>query len=306
MIPKNGNPILWEELTWKDVDRLTKTMNMAIIPTASCEQHGPHLPLAVDTIDCYEVAKRVSAKTGVPVVPPLIYGCSQSHGNFPGTLSLRPDTMMKIICEISEWLYKSRIRKILILNGHMWNWGPIYSARENLRYDLPELQVRVLNWWETTPTTMSKLVEDCPVFPSYIHANLSETSCVLAARPELVNMQEAVDEEDYETFFEYRMDQYSKSGVVGRGATKSTAELGKKLFAMVVDALVPMIKNALNEDKPKSKSTIYENYNNKNEIKKTNQSSYREKRNSYNNKYSRDVENSYARNIKRRRQNKKL
>jgi creatinine amidohydrolase len=306
MIPKNGNPILWEELTWKDVDRLTKTMNMAIIPTASCEQHGPHLPLAVDTIDCYEVAKRVSAKTGVPVVPPLIYGCSQSHGNFPGTLSLRPDTMMKIICEISEWLYKSRIRKILILNGHMWNWGPIYSARENLRYDFPELQVRVLNWWETTPTTMSKLVEDCPVFPSYIHANLSETSCVLAARPELVNMQEAVDEEDYETFFEYRMDQYSKSGVVGRGATKSTAELGKKLFAMVVDALVPMIKNALNEDKPKSKSTIYENYNNKNEIKKTNQSSYREKRNSYNNKYSRDVENSYTRNIKRRRQNKKL
>jgi creatinine amidohydrolase len=306
MIPRNGNPILWEELTWKDVDRLTKTMNMAIIPTASCEQHGPHLPLAVDTIDCYEVAKRVSAKTGVPVVPPLIYGCSQSHGNFPGTLSLRPDTMMKVICEISEWLYKSGIRKILILNGHMWNWGPIYSARENLRYDFPELQVRVLNWWETTPTTMSKLVEDCPVFPSYIHANLSETSCVLAARPELVNMQEAVDEEDYETFFEYRMDQYSKSGVVGRGATKSTAELGEKLFTMVVDALVPMIKNALNEDKPKSKSTIYENYNNKNEIKKTNQSSYREKRNSYNNKYSRDVENSYARNIKKRRQNKKL
>jgi creatinine amidohydrolase len=215
--------------------------------------------------------------------------------------------MMKVICEISEWLYKSRIRKILILNGHMWNWGPIYSARENLRYDFPELQVRVLNWWETTPTTMSKLVEDCPVFPSYIHANLSETSCVLAARPELVNMQEAVDEEDYKTFFEYRMDQYSKSGVVGRGATKSTAELGEKLFTMVVDALVPMIKNALNEDKPKSKSTIYENYNNnKNETKKTNQSSYRKKRYSNNNKYSRDVENSYARNIKRRRQNKKL
>jgi creatinine amidohydrolase len=298
MIPKNGNPILWEELTWKDVDRLTKTMNMAIIPTASCEQHGPHLPLAVDTIDCYEVAKRVSAKTGVPVVPPLIYGCSQSHGNFPGTLSLRPETMMKVICEISEWLYKSRIRKILILNGHMWNWGPIYSARENLRYDFPELQVRVLNWWETTPTTMSKLVEDCPVFPSYIHANLSETSCVLAARPELVNMQEAVNEDDYETFFEYRMDQYSKSGVVGRGATKSTAELGEKLFTMVVDALVPMVKNALNEDKPKSKSTIYKDYNNKNRAK-TNQSSSRKKRNS-NNKYSRDIENSYTRNVKRR------
>jgi creatinine amidohydrolase len=90
MIPASGKPILWEELTWKDVDILTKTMKMAIIPTAACEQHGTHLPLSVDTIDCYEVAKRVSAKTGVPVVPPLTYGCSQSHGNFPGTLSLRP------------------------------------------------------------------------------------------------------------------------------------------------------------------------------------------------------------------------
>jgi creatinine amidohydrolase len=250
VIPKNGKPVLWEELTWKDVDKLTKTMKMAIIPTAACEQHGPHLPLAVDAIDCYEVAKRVSAKTGVPVVPALIYGCSQSHGKFPGTLSLRPETMMKVICEIAEWLYKSRIRKILILNGHMWNWGPIYSARENLRYDLPDLQVRILNWWETTPQTMDKLVEDCPVFPSYIHANISETACVLAARPDLVNMQEAVDEDDYKTFFEYRMDEYSNSGVVGRGATRATAKLGEKLFAMVVDALVPMVKNALKEEKP--------------------------------------------------------
>lgn len=282
MIPANGNPILWEELTWKDVDRLTKTMNMAIIPTAACEQHGPHLPLAVDTIDCYEVAKRVSAKTGVPIVPPLTYGCSQSHGNFPGTISLRPDTMMKVICEISEWLYKSRIRKILILNGHMWNWGPIYSARENLRYDFPELQVRVLNWWETTPATMSKLVEDCPVFPSYIHANLSETSCVLAARPELVNMQEAVDENDYETFFEYRMDQYSRSGVVGRDATKSTAELGERLFRMVVDALVPMVKRALNEDTPESTITLDENRSNKKKTK-TKHSSSRVKRNNIKN-----------------------
>jgi creatinine amidohydrolase len=230
MIPSVGKPILWEELSWKDVDKLTKTTKMAIIPTAACEQHGPHLPLSVDAIDCYEVAKRVSAETGVPVVPPLIYGCSQSHGGFPGTLSLRPETMTRIICEISEWLHKSGIRKILILNGHMWNW------------------------WETTPQTMSKLVEDCPVFPSYIHANIAETACVLAARPDLVDMKEAVDENDYETFFEYKMDQYTESGVVGRGATKATAELGENLFRMVVNELVPMVKKALKENAPNHKT----------------------------------------------------
>jgi creatinine amidohydrolase len=251
LIPRSGRPVLWEELTWEDVDRLTKTMKMAIMPTAACEQHGPHLPLAVDTIDCYEVAKRVSARTGVPVIPPLAYGCSQSHGDFPGTLSVRPETMIRTICDIAEWLYRSRIRKLLILNGHMWNWGPIYSARENLRYDLPDLQVRVLNWWETTPRTMAKLVEDCPVMPSYIHANVAETSCVLAARPDLVNMAKAIDEDDYKVFFEYRMDQYSKTGGVGRDATKSTPAIGEKIFEMVVNELVPMIKRALSEEIPR-------------------------------------------------------
>ncbi len=48
-------------------------MKMVIIPIGACEQQGPHLSLAVDTIDCYEVAKRVSAKTGVPVIPPLMF-----------------------------------------------------------------------------------------------------------------------------------------------------------------------------------------------------------------------------------------
>ncbi|MDQ3836020.1 MAG: creatininase family protein [Thermoproteota archaeon] len=255
MIPPKGKPILWEELTWKDVDEITRTMKMTIIPTAACEQHGPHLPLSVDTIDCYEVAKRVSERTRVPVVPPLTYGCSQSHGNFPGTLSLRPETMTRMICEIAEWLYRSRIRKVLILNGHMWNWGPIYSARENLRYDFPDLQVRVLNWWETTPNTMAKLVEDCPVFPSYIHANIAETACVLAVRPDLVDMRKAIDEEDYETFFEYRMDHYSKTGVVGRGATKATPKLGHELFQMVVDRLVPMVEKALAEKNPRKRNS---------------------------------------------------
>ena len=87
-------------------------MKMVIIPIGSCEQHGPHLPLVrTDTIDCYEVAKRVSAKTGVPVIPPITYGCSQNHGDFPGTLAIRPETMIRMICDIAEWLYRSDIQE---------------------------------------------------------------------------------------------------------------------------------------------------------------------------------------------------
>ena len=64
MIAPKDKPVICEELTWKDVDNLTKTMKMAIIFTAACEQPSPHLPLAVDTIDCSAIAKRISKRTG--------------------------------------------------------------------------------------------------------------------------------------------------------------------------------------------------------------------------------------------------
>ena len=50
---EKGKPVLWEELSWKDVESTSQTMDMVIVPTGAREQHGPHLPLAVDTIDCY-------------------------------------------------------------------------------------------------------------------------------------------------------------------------------------------------------------------------------------------------------------
>jgi creatinine amidohydrolase len=203
-------------------ESISQTMDMVNVPTLACEQYGPHLPLAVDTIDCYEVAKRVSAKTEVPVVPPLMYGCSQNHGKFPGTLSIRHETMTRKICEIAGWLYQSNIQKILLLNGHMWNWGSLYSDRENIHYDYPHLQERVLDWWAAAPGILALSKKDCRTFPSYIHANIGETSCMLAARPDLVNMKEASNQDNYSTFFEYRMDQYSKSGVVRRETTQAT------------------------------------------------------------------------------------
>ena len=67
-------------------------------------------------------------------------------------------------------------------------------------------------------------------------------------------MEEAVSEEDYDTFFEYMMDQYSKSGIVGRETTKAIAEFGEKIFAMVVDNLSNMVEAALRRN---SHSLIY-------------------------------------------------
>ena len=66
MIAPKSKPVVCEELTWKDIDKLTKTMKMSVISAAASEQLSRHLPPVVDTIDCSAAAKRVSKRTGLP------------------------------------------------------------------------------------------------------------------------------------------------------------------------------------------------------------------------------------------------
>ena len=54
MIPVKGKPILWAKLSWMDIKQITKTIKMVVLPIGASEQHGPHLLLGVDTIDCYK------------------------------------------------------------------------------------------------------------------------------------------------------------------------------------------------------------------------------------------------------------
>jgi creatinine amidohydrolase/Fe(II)-dependent formamide hydrolase-like protein len=73
----------------------------------------------------------------------------------------------------------------------------------------------------------------------------------LAVRPDLVEMGKAVDEDDRATVFEYRSDRYTKSGVVGRAATKATAKFGKKIFEEAATGLAKLVEEGLKEELPK-------------------------------------------------------
>jgi creatinine amidohydrolase len=98
--------------------------------------------------------------------------------------------------------------------------------------------VRVLDWFASTSQIAAQIGN-----ADANHANIGETSCMLAVRPDLVNMAHAVDEEDYKIFFEYRTDELSKSGIVGREATKATSEIGRNIFGIVVDNLASVVEN---------------------------------------------------------------
>lgn len=99
-----SKPVLWEELNWEQIAHLRDTdIDLVILPVSATEQHALHLPVGVDTFSAVAIAHGVSAKIGIPVLPALLYGCSLGHSKkWAGTISLRPETLSKIILKIAE------------------------------------------------------------------------------------------------------------------------------------------------------------------------------------------------------------
>ncbi|MEV7866662.1 creatininase family protein [Streptomyces sp. NPDC088124] len=223
-----GSPVLWEELTWEDAETTATELNAVIIPVGATEQHGPHLPLAVDTIICEEVARGVSALTGVPVVPPLSFGVSASHGDFGGTVALRPETMIAVVEDVIDSLHASGIRQFILLNGHIWNNGALDVSAEKLRVRHRDSRVRALGYVTMYPGP--EVDGHVRYGRALMHANFFETSVMLHLRPELVRMEKATSHIDVDSFWDYRMDQVSETGVWGRDVADARAEHGGAEF----------------------------------------------------------------------------
>lgn len=243
------NAIRWDELSWEDIAALRERgMDMAILPVGATEQHGLHLPLGVDTLSAMAVAEGVSARTGVPVLPSLAYGCSLGHSpHWPGTLSLRPETLSRLVYELAEWLLAAGVTRLLILNGHVTNWAPLRCALENIRHDHPALRVAIRSLWDIDDGIHHDYHRDAKNF----HANCAETSLMLALRPELVKPEKYVDEPDRSAhcFFSYRVDQESHTGCVG-APSAATREEGSALLVRMVESLSAQVCAALRERSP--------------------------------------------------------
>lgn len=240
---------MWEELTWEDVrDLVDGGMDMAILPVGATEQHGPHLHLGMDTLAADAVARGVSARTGVPVLPALPYGCSLGHTTrWPGTLSLRPETLARSVVDIAEWLVAAGVTRLLLLNGHVTNHAPLRAALETVRHERPGLLLALRSLWEISSRVSVEYHRDALNF----HANRAETAMVLALRPELVRLERAVDEPDRgaEHFFAYTVDRESATGTVG-APSQATAALGRRILDSCVEDLSAQVVRALHERPP--------------------------------------------------------
>ncbi|WP_084100133.1 creatininase family protein [Demequina sp. NBRC 110051] len=243
-----GVPLRWEELDWPSVPSVVEHTRAAIIPIGAVEQHGPHLPMNVDTEIDTAVTDCVSAVTGIPVIPPVSIGVSASHGDFPGTLTLSPETLIAVMQDLTDSLYRSGVRQFIFISGHIWNNGALDVSIEKLRTRYPDVRARSIGYVTMYPGP--EVNGRVNYGRGLMHANFFETSVMLHLRPDLVRMDRVVSHSDRDSFWDYRMDQVSDSGVWGNEVGQANAEHGRAEFDRCVERTARALAAAIREPEP--------------------------------------------------------
>lgn len=141
---------------WQQIEEYLRSDDRAILPLGSTEQHA-QLSLSVDSILSEKVATDAAEPLGIPVFPVVAYGLTPYFMAYPGTISLRLETYVRIVRDILDGLKAQGFRRILIVNGHGGN-QPAGSLAIEWMADNPGTAVKFHNWWNA-PATFAKVQE---------------------------------------------------------------------------------------------------------------------------------------------------
>lgn len=244
-------------LTWTEIETMPNKENVVIIqPIGAIEQHGPHLPIAVDSAISLGVLGKALGKldSSVPAyaLPCLYYGKSNEHWQFPGTITLSAETLLSVIKEMAESIYRSGFRKLVLMNSHGGQPQIMEIAARDIHQERQDFLVFPFFTWRVPHIAGELLTAKEKEYG--IHAGDAETSIMLSLLPEQVTMDKAVREypqglpEDSLLSMEGKLPfawltkELSKSGVMG-DATAATSEKGDRILESVADGWVRVIQD---------------------------------------------------------------
>jgi creatinine amidohydrolase len=233
----------WQDMTTEEFAALDAKRVIAILPVAAIEQHGPHLPVCADACANKAVIERILEQLPtellVTVLPMMPVGKSNEHSDFPGTLTLEPETLRRLWTEIAESVHRVGIRKLVLYNTHGGQPQIMDIVARDLRVRLGMLVV-VVNQYSLYPRDL--FPEDEMKYG--IHGGSVETSVMLHLRPDLVDMSKAQNfrpimkdlEGDFQhltvtgsTRIAWQSQDLNPAGVVGN-ALDADAERGAQLI----------------------------------------------------------------------------
>jgi creatinine amidohydrolase len=244
-----------ERLKTTDVAALSRE-TVVVVPVASIEQHGPHLPLGTDSLIGEGVVDALDAACGgrLLVLPVLRFGCSEHHMAFAGSLTLTHETFKHAVMEFLRSMFRHGFRKFLVLNSHGGNRAVGGVIAEQASFAWPEGQVVFASWFQAAAKALAPLVEG--EFPSVGHACEFETSVMLLLHPDLVDMSKAQDDGVPPEAPQLRGDllgggtatlaipfnKLTRRGVFGR-PTLASAEKGRRVLDVTTAELRQMVRH---------------------------------------------------------------
>ncbi len=247
-------------LSWTDIDTMPDKENVVIVqPIGAIEQHGAHLPLAVDSaISVSVIGKALSqldARIPAFALPPLYYGKSNEHWHFPGTITLSTQTLVSVLIDVAESVYRAGFRKLVFMNAHGGQPQILEIVARDLHQKYEDFAVFPLFVWKVpTIAAIARELLSEKELALGIHAGDAETSLLLSILPNHVNLDRAVTEYpigvpqdsvlsiEGALPFAWMTRDLSRSGVIGdpSGASK---EKGDRLFAALVEGWIIVIQD---------------------------------------------------------------
>jgi creatinine amidohydrolase len=147
-------------MNWMQVERYLEKDDRAVLPVGCVEQHA-YLSLATDAILAERLAIEAAEPEGVPVFPVAAYGITPNFMAYPGTLSLRVETLCALVRDLLDGLESHGFRRVLVVNGHGGN-APAQACLAEWLGTRAHMRVRWHNWWNA-PAVWKKVLEIDPV-----------------------------------------------------------------------------------------------------------------------------------------------
>ena len=239
------------DLTTVEISRLSRDTPL-VFPVAALEQHGSHLPLITDTLLIGEIVRRAGERlTGQVVFAPVLWlGNSDHHLDFSGTSSAGPRTYLSIINDLAENFLRHGFKRIVFLNGHGGNDGPLkqatFEVRQRYRARDGLLLLAATYWNQADAAGLSKLGMRQTQMG---HACEWETSMVLSIAPHLVGDYRRVKPTEQGGSFAFGTRAWvtqdrSKAGHIGQPHA-ATAEKGAALLQLFTDGVVRLLSRVV-------------------------------------------------------------
>lgn len=243
--------VMWKELTAADLREMARAGAIVLLPVASMEQHGPHLPVGVDTYLseglCKAAAEAIAGDTPVVVAPTLWCGMAEHHMAFGGTFTLDIPTYRAVLLCLLRSLERHGFKRVLIVNGHGGNIAALGAFLPDLARELPGLALRVTTPYQPAQLALAKLLEDQD---GVHHACEVETSMMMVLAPDTVRRDKLAEAHGpphwtpppagVARYMSFR--DATASGVIG-DARRASAEKGEKLIAAVRDCLAAILRD---------------------------------------------------------------